>query len=216
LREDPSLLGLGNLFLKDKERPHPRAGRLDLLRQDPDSNRRYEVEIQLGKTDEGHIIRTIEYWDVERKRYPQYDHAAVIVAEEMTSRFLNVISLFNGSIPLIAIQLNAVRLGDQVSLVFTTVLDEIQLGLVEEDEEVQAVTNRSYWEERGKCTAGCLGRVSQLDHCCADRLRLLTSPNFKRPFRTEFGVSPRVFRRTVNATDPQPAWPAAESRRSRS
>ena len=31
----------------------------------------------------------------------QYDHTAV-VAEDITSRFLNVISLFNGSIPLVA------------------------------------------------------------------------------------------------------------------
>jgi hypothetical protein len=44
---------------------------LDLLLQDADGNRRYEVEVQLGKTDESHIIRTIEYWDIERKRYPQ-------------------------------------------------------------------------------------------------------------------------------------------------
>ena len=48
---------------------------------------------------ESHIIRTIEYWDIERKRYPQYEHCAVLVAEDITSRFLNVISLFNGTIP---------------------------------------------------------------------------------------------------------------------
>ncbi len=60
------------------------------------------MEIQLGKTDESHIIRTIEYWDIERKRYPQYDHVAVIVAEDITSRFLSVIGLFNGAIPLVA------------------------------------------------------------------------------------------------------------------
>lgn len=58
-----------------------------------DTNGRYEVEVQLGSTDESHIIRTIEYWDIERKRYPQYDHTAVIVAEDITSRCLNVISL---------------------------------------------------------------------------------------------------------------------------
>ena len=96
IAEDPSILGLGDLILKDKERTQAGAGRLDLLLQDADSIRRYEVEIQLGKTDESHIIRTIEYWDIERKRNPQYEHtAAVIVAEEITSRFLNVISLFN-------------------------------------------------------------------------------------------------------------------------
>jgi predicted transport protein len=146
--EDPSLLGLGDLVLKDRERPQPRAGRLDLLLQDAETNKRYEVELQLGKTDEAHIIRAIEYWDIERKRYPQYDHTAVIVAEDITSRFLNVIGLFNGSIPLVAIQLSAVRVGDSVSLVCATVLDEMRRGLVDDDEEVQAATDRSYWEAR--------------------------------------------------------------------
>lgn len=146
--EDPALLGLGDLVLKDRERLQPRAGRLDLLLQDAETNKRYEIEVQLGKTDESHIIRTIEYWDIERKRYPQYDHTAVIVAEDITSRFLNVIGLFNGAIPLVAIQMSAIRLGDTVSLVCSTVLDEARLGLVDEDEEVQAVTDRSYWEAR--------------------------------------------------------------------
>lgn len=148
ISEDPSLLGLGDLIVKDKERIQPHAGRLDLLCQDSESNRRYEIEIQLGRTDESHVIRTVEYWDIERKRYPQYEHTAVIVAEDITSRFLNVIGLFNGFIPLVAIQMQAVRLGDQVSLLFTKVLDQIKLGLVEEDEEVQEVTDRAYWEKR--------------------------------------------------------------------
>ncbi len=150
IARDPSILGLGDLILRDRERPQPRAGRLDLLLQDPDSSKRYEVEIQLGKMDESHIIRTIEYWDLERKRYPQYEHCAVIIAEDVTSRFLNIISLFNGFIPLIAIQFNAYRLHEEYFLTFTTILDEVQLGLFEEDEEVQEIADRSYWEaERG-------------------------------------------------------------------
>ncbi|MBZ0300276.1 MAG: DUF5655 domain-containing protein [Anaerolineae bacterium] len=148
IAEDPSILGLGDLILKDKERLQPHAGRLDLLFQDAESNQRYEVEIQLGKTDESHIIRTIEYWDIERKRYPQYDHTAVIIAEDITSRFINVISLFNGFIPLVAIQLQALKIGDNMSLAFSTVLNEMRLGLVEEDEEVQETTDRDYWEKR--------------------------------------------------------------------
>ena len=149
IADDPSIIGLGELDLKDKERIQPRAGRLDLLMQDPDTNRRYEVEIQLGKTDESHIIRTIEYWDIEKKRYPQYDHCAVLIAEDITSRFLNVIGLFNGFIPVIAIQMNAYRIGNEVGLVFTKVLDEMPLGLVEEDEEIQEITDREYWLKRG-------------------------------------------------------------------
>jgi hypothetical protein len=149
IAEDPSILGLGDLVLKDKERSQPHGGRLDLLFQDVESSTRYEVEVMLGPTDESHIIRTIEYWDVERKRYPQYDHYAVIAAEDITSRFLNVIGLFNGSIKLIALQMSALKFGDQISLVFTKVIDAFALGMPDEDEEVQAVTDRSYWESRG-------------------------------------------------------------------
>lgn len=148
IAEDPSILGLGDVVLKDKERIQPRAGRLDLLLQNADSSHRFEVEIQLGSTDESHIIRTIEYWDIERKRYPQYEHTAVIVAETITARFLNVISLFNGMIPLVAIQMNALKFNDHIGLVFTKVLDQMTLGLVDDDEEVQETTDRSYWLNR--------------------------------------------------------------------
>lgn len=148
INDDPSLLGLGDLEVRDVERPQPRAGRLDLLLTDPDSSTRYEVEIQLGATDETHIIRTIEYWDVEKNRYPQYNHVAVIVAEDITSRFLNVISLFNKVIPLVAIQMRALEVGGVLTLQATTVLDLTSLGTEEEDEPGQA-TDRNYWINRG-------------------------------------------------------------------
>jgi hypothetical protein len=173
IAEDPSILGLGDLVLKDKERIHSGAGRLDMLCQDADANRRYEIEIQLGKTDESHIIRTIEYWDIERKRYPQYEHVAVIVAEDITSRFLNVVNLFNGFIPLIAIQVRAHQVNGTISLLFTTVLDERTLGLVEEDEEVAESTDRSYWEKRGtKATVGLADDVLELINASEPKLVL--------------------------------------------
>jgi hypothetical protein len=158
--EDPSILGLGELVLRDKERIQPRAGRLDLLLQDPESERRYEVELQLGAVDESHIIRTIEYWDLERKRYPQYDHCAVIIAEDITARFLNVISLFNGTIPIVAIQMSALKVGDKVALIFTKVLDEMHRGLVDEDEEVFEEADRHYWE--GRATKGTVAMCDEL------------------------------------------------------
>jgi hypothetical protein len=173
IAEDPSILGLGDVILKDKERMQPGAGRLDLLLQEAESSRRYEVEIQLGKTDESHIIRTIEYWDIERKRYPQYEHTAVIVAEEITSRFLNVISLFNGTIPLMAIQMSAVQLGASVSLAFTTVLDQVRFGLVDEDEETREATDRAYWENRGsKSTVAMADELLEVVQTLNPRLQL--------------------------------------------
>jgi len=149
IAEDPLILGLGDVILKDRERIQPKAGRLDLLLQDAESARRYEVEIQLGSTDESHIIRTIEYWDIERKRYPQYEHTAVIIAEDITSRFLNVINLFNGTIPLIAIQMQALQAEGKIGLVCTTIIDLLTLGLVDDDEGGQEPTDRAYWESRG-------------------------------------------------------------------
>ncbi len=146
LIEHPELLGLGQLEVRDSERRQPSGGILDLLLEDVDiePKRRYEVEIQLGEVDESHIIRTIEYWDIERRRYPQYEHIAVIVAEDITSRFLNVISLFNGTIPLMAIQLRGVEVDGAFTVIATRVVDVVILGTEEEGEAV----DRSYWMSR--------------------------------------------------------------------
>ena len=144
--ENPSLLGLGDVDVRDSERPQPSAGRLDLLLFDPETKTRYEVELQLGPTDESHLVRTLEYWDIERKRYPQYEHIAVIVAEDVTSRFLNVIGLFNQAIPLIAIQIRAVQVDDTMTLVATQVLGLMSLGSVEEDEG--ETVDRGFWERK--------------------------------------------------------------------
>jgi hypothetical protein len=136
-----------------------------MLLQDS-QNTRYEVELQLGRTDESHIIRTIEYWDIERKRYPQYEHCAVIIAEDITSRFLNVIQLFNGFIPIIAIQMNAYQIQDFITLEFTTILNQLSLGLVDDDESIREVTDRDYWlNKRGtKETVKMVDSMLELIH----------------------------------------------------
>ena len=167
ITEDPGILGLGDLELRDVERPQPKAGRLDLLLRDPDSGKRYEVELMLGAVDESHIIRTLEYWDIERKRYPQFDHCAVIIAEDITSRFLNVIGLFNSAIPIIALQMTAYQVDKNLILTFARVLDEIVLGAEEEDGQDPA-TDRAYWEQKASSASlalvdKCLGLLKELD-----------------------------------------------------
>lgn len=209
IAEDPSILGLGELVLKDRERRQPNAGRLDLLLQDSESERRYEVELQLGKTDESHIIRTLEYWDIERKRYPQYEHAAVIIAEEITGRFLNVIGLFNGSVPLIAIRMQAVQLGESVSLIFTTVLNELQLGLVDEDEETTETVDRSYWEKRSSKS------MLELADSVFDLIRELDphlAPTYRAPY---IGVSKNGSPRNFIVIKPKKDWMWIEPRMER-
>ena len=145
IETDPSILGLGDLSVRQSEKIQQSGGRVDLLLQDDDSNTRYTIELQLGKTDETHIIRTIEYWDNERKRNRNYDYVAVIIAEDITNRFFNVISLFNASIPIIAIQMKAIKYQNDLGLDFTTVL-----GLVaqDDDDDIGETVDRGYWENR--------------------------------------------------------------------
>ncbi len=121
---DPSLLGLGPVRLLAAERSLPGAGRLDLLLESPDRDRRYVVELMLGRVDESHIVRCIEYWDVERRRWPRIEHLAVLAAEDMTSRFLNVLTLIRQVVPVIALQVEAIRVEQRVLLNFVQVLSE--------------------------------------------------------------------------------------------
>lgn len=171
IKDDPSILGLGDVFVRDHERRQSAAGRLDLLLEDDEGTRRYEVEIQLGATDPDHIIRTIEYWDLERRRHPRYDHIAVIVAEEITSRFFNVIQLFNRHIPLIAIQMKAVKIPNQpndqneIGIIFTKVLDISKFDF-DENEMSYKPFNIDNWTEDNRASKETISMVNELIKLC--------------------------------------------------
>lgn len=144
--ENPQKLGLGDLQLVAKERIISSGGRLDILFQDTSEEKMFEVEVQLGETDPSHIIRTIEYWDLIRKKYPLRQHYGVLVAETITKRFFNVIGLLSTTIPIIAIQCQIVEIEEKKALVFTKVLDAY-----EEPEDFQSESDEkvdeSYWEK---------------------------------------------------------------------
>jgi hypothetical protein len=146
IAENPSSLQLGELVLVSRERQQRGGGRLDLLLVNLESESMYEVEIMLGKTDESHIVRTIEYWDRERRKWPQRQHFAVLVAESITSRFFNVVQLLSHCIPIIAVQANIVDVDGKRALHFSKVLDTY------EEPEVEMPGSREnrgepFWEE---------------------------------------------------------------------
>lgn len=148
---NPAALGLGDLDALSKERRQNSGGRLDVLLKDPQDDSMYEVEVMLGETDETHIIRTIEYWDNEKRRWPQRQHYAVLVAENITRRFFNVIHILSHSIPIIAIQVALIENNGKRSLFFTKVLDtfeEVDDGSSIIDVEV----NRDFWIKKAKWT----------------------------------------------------------------
>lgn len=149
--ENPACLGLGDLDALAKERQQSSGGRLDILLKNPEDDSMYEVEIMLGETDESHIIRTIEYWDNEKRRWPQRQHFAVLVAEHINRRFFNVIHLLSHSIPMIAVQVALLETRGHRSLFFTKVLDtyeEVDDGTSTDDR----VYNRDYWVKKARWT----------------------------------------------------------------
>ena len=166
---NPGALGLGDLDALNKERRQNSGGRLDILLKDPQDDSMYEVEVMLGETDETHIIRTIEYWDNEKRRWPQRQHFAVLVAEQITRRFFNVIHMLSHSVPIIAIQVSLIETNGRRSLFFTKVLDtyeEVDDGASVLEVEV----NREFWNKKARWTADA-----------ADRLLVVVTPALGAP-----------------------------------
>jgi hypothetical protein len=145
IENEPTILGLGDVNVIERQRRQEKAGRLDLLLQDDSGEKRYEVELMLGSTDESHLIRTVEYWDIERRKWPGYEHCAVLIAEDVTTRFLNVISLFSGSVPFVVIQVNALLVDGKLALNFVKVLDSRTLRTDETAELKEKATDRAFW-----------------------------------------------------------------------
>ena len=215
IEDDPSVLGLGDdLSVIDTQRRQDK-GRLDMLLQDGAQERRFEVELMLGSVDESHLVRTIEYWDVERRTYPAYEHCAVLVAENVTARFLNVITLFSGSIPIIAIQMNAIKVEDKVGLNFIRVIDSRKLR---RDDSITATTpkssDRATWEAyAGTAILGLVDKATAFINETAIQQRTLNynkqfigmMENGKANNFVHFG--PNKFSLWINITiDPSESW----------
>ena len=146
---NPEKLGLGKLVAVRKEKKQSNGGRLDILLKDPSDNTMYEVEVMLGETDPSHIIRSIEYWDNEKRKYPQRQHFAVLIAESFDRRYFNVIQLLSLNVPMIAIQADLLEVGNEKILNFTKILDVYVEA--EDEEEANPVTENT-WREKAPWT----------------------------------------------------------------
>jgi hypothetical protein len=180
IADDPTILPLGDVEFVDRQRKQEKAGRLDLLLKDDSGDRRYEVELMLGSTDESHLIRTIEYWDIERRAWPGYEHCAVLIAENVTARFLNVISLFSGHIPFVVIQMNALQVDGKLVLNFVKVLDSRKLRKEEATELKEKATDRAYWISRASAAT-----VELAEKCIAilnEVATVIRKPSYNRQY----------------------------------
>ena len=102
INEDPIVLGLGDLDLK---RASWRSRQISLLPESPAELVLFVVELHLGPTDDCHVIRVIERWLTERKRQRTKRCSAVLVAERIAPRYVNILALISRAVPLLALQM---------------------------------------------------------------------------------------------------------------
>ena len=102
INENPAVLGLGDLDLK---RASWRSRQISLLLESPAESVLFVVELQLGPTDDCHVIRVIERWLTERKRQRMKRCSAVLVAEEIAPRYVNILELISRAVPLLALEM---------------------------------------------------------------------------------------------------------------
>ena len=146
---NPSKLGLGELMPLYKEKKQISGGKLDILLKDPNDDSMYEVEVMLGETDPSHIIRAIEYWDNEKRKYPQRQHYCVLIAESFDRRYFNVVQILSQNIPMIAIQADLIQVNDELILHFSKILD---VYVEPEDEVQEVVASENTWQDKANWT----------------------------------------------------------------
>jgi hypothetical protein len=141
--ENLKSLGLGSLTLVSRQKGQDK-GITDLICDNDTGSVRYIIEIQLGELDPSHIIRLIEYWDYERKQSPDKEYRAVIIAEKF-SRYLNILSLLQATMPIIALQMVSVLQNtNDVGLFFTKILTYSEKRTTIDNEP----KTRSFWETK--------------------------------------------------------------------
>lgn len=167
--ENPSILGLGDLIPVSKEKKQSTGGKLDIILKNPEDNSMYEIELMLGATDPSHIVRTIEYWDLEKRRYPQRQHFPVLIAEAFNKRYFNVIQILSLNIPMVAIQVDLLEVGREKIINFTKILD-IYEEQAEEDET--NIVNETTWASSASWTLQTAKELLEIANSSRQNLKL--------------------------------------------
>ena len=174
--ENPSILELGELRPFSKERKQSSGGKLDILLTNHKNSDMYEVEVMLGATDPSHIIRTIEYWDIEKRRYPQKQHFPVLVAESFNKRYFNVIQVLSLNVPMIAIQANLLEVGDQQIINFTKILDIYEEPA--KDDEENSADSETTWLSSANWTLQIAKELLNIINNGSQELKLNFTKNY--------------------------------------
>jgi len=156
IREDHTILGLDGISKTFSQRAYRKAGRVDLILLDEESNILYCAELMLGEVDGSHIVRCMNYWLTESRKPSNRERRAVAVlaAERIReSPYFPVIEFLSQKMPLTVLEIAALRVSGKITLTFTKFFDgQEQLEQVEsvgeEEEGGRADVDRAYWASK--------------------------------------------------------------------
>jgi hypothetical protein len=154
ISEHPEILGLEGTKVVRAQILQKSGGKVDLLLRDDEDEKLYTVELMLGELDASHIVRTLDYFLREQARPETEDwtHVAVLVAEDiLSSRFLGVVEYLSKIMPLIVIELSALRVGEDFTLKSARIFD----GTAEREGEIeqQEKITREDWIKKSSTTS---------------------------------------------------------------
>jgi hypothetical protein len=124
--EKPSRLGLGDIEIKRHEliRCRNLGGRLDIFAYRTDIDTFYEIEIMLDECDANHGLRALDFWSRERLKHPDSRHVAVLVSEDLSSRYKPILEGLPQVLPFIGIEIKVLKLPfeDGVATILTSII----------------------------------------------------------------------------------------------
>jgi len=144
---NPASLQLTDSEVISRERQRASGKRLDVFLKDLEDDSMCEVEVMLGDTDLSHIIRTIDYRDNEKCKWPRRQHHPVLNADSITRRFSNVIQLLSHAVPIIAVHACRRAADDRRALHFVEVLDTYEEAEEDGGKQYEA-HDEAYWRGR--------------------------------------------------------------------
>ena len=96
---NPTALGLGDLEV--------RSSASGLLLEDPAEAILYAVRVCADPVTDASIIRLVEYWAAVRREYPGRRCIAVFAAEQMSTRYRDVLAAITGAVPLLVLEMSS-------------------------------------------------------------------------------------------------------------
>ena len=113
--ENINFLGFTNGILLDKEEIQAGSKRLNMLFQESGTKRCYIVGIKLGNLDKDHIEKTIEYWNLSKKKYPKFEHCITFYVGNITGEAMTLLDSYDKQGQIIVYILKAFKYNEKPS-----------------------------------------------------------------------------------------------------